>query len=66
QLLAENPSLKKEFEEKKANDQRFAKNSREILNWFYSKSPYWDQSLNMYPVGKISDRALVDKLHIVN
>ena len=66
QLLAENSSLKKEFEEKKAKDQRFAKNSREILNWFYSKSPYWDQSLNMYPVGKISDRALVDKLQIVN
>ena len=66
QLLAENPSLKMEFEEKKAKDPRFAKNSMAMLNWFYSKSPYWDQSLNMYPVGKISDRALVDKLQIVN
>lgn len=53
QMMLDNPELKKEFELKKATDTEFAKDPREILNWFYSKSPYWDNRLNVYPVGRI-------------
>ncbi|MCX6258066.1 MAG: M14 family metallopeptidase [Bacteroidia bacterium] len=55
-MLAKDPGLKKEFEEKKANDKHFAASQREILNWFYNKSPYHDSKMNLYPVGKIFDR----------
>jgi len=54
-MLQKNPNLKKEYESKMHDDQEFAKNSTLILNWFYSKSNYWDQSLNIFPVGKIYD-----------
>ncbi len=57
EMLAADPSLKDEFEKKKAADPGFAKNSREILNWFYSRSPYADDRLRVYPVGKIYDRS---------
>ncbi|MCX6231756.1 MAG: M14 family metallopeptidase [Bacteroidetes bacterium] len=53
EMLAKDATLKKEFEQKKSGDAEFAKNPRAILNWFYSKSPYWDKELNIYPVGKI-------------
>lgn len=52
-LFAENPGLKAEFEKKKADDPQFAKNPNAMLNWFYSKTPYWDKRKDIYPVGKI-------------
>ena len=55
-MLAEDPELKKEFEQMKTNNPDFANNFWAILNWFYSKTPYWDQKKNVYPVGKIYDR----------
>ncbi len=61
-MLAENPFLKTEFEKKKAVDTVFAKNPNAILNWFYSKTPYWDNRKDIYPVGKIFDRKFVDVL----
>jgi hypothetical protein len=53
EMLAKDAALKKEFEQKKSEDAEFAKNPRAILNWFYSKTPYWDKELNIYPLGKI-------------
>jgi len=61
-MLAEDANLKLEFEQKKKNEPEFAQNWWEILNWFYSKSPYWDTHLNMYPVGKIYDANVVKML----
>ncbi len=58
-MLAEDPELKKEFEQKKINNPDFANNFRAILNWFYSKTPYWDQKKNIYPVGKIYNREII-------
>ena len=55
-MLADDPSLKTEFEKKKAADSVFAKNPNAILNWFYSKTPYWDDRKDVYPVGKIFGR----------
>jgi hypothetical protein len=61
-MLAENPSLKAEFEKKKAVDTVFAKNPNAILNWFYGKTPYWDSHKDVYPIGKIYDRKSLDVL----
>ncbi|MBE9481874.1 MAG: peptidase M14 [Bacteroidetes bacterium] len=62
-MLAEDPELKKEFEQKKTNNPDFANNFWAILNWFYSKTPYWDQKKNVYPVGKIYDREVIKRLN---
>jgi hypothetical protein len=35
------------------SDTTFMKNSWQVLNWFYSKSPYWDKNIRVYPIGKI-------------
>jgi hypothetical protein len=53
QMLQDDPDLQKRFEEKKATDQAFASNPREILNWFYEQTPYYDQEHNVYPVGRV-------------
>jgi hypothetical protein len=53
EMLTKDPNLRKEFEQKKASDVAFAKNPEAIINWFYSKSPWWDSQLNLYPVGRI-------------
>lgn len=54
-MLASDPSIKAEFERKKAEDSAFANNPLLILDWFYQKSPYWDKKQSIYPVGKIFD-----------
>jgi len=61
-MLAENPALKTEFEHKKATDKAFAANPDEMLNWLYEKSPYGDSRMNLYPVGRIMDNGILDKI----
>jgi hypothetical protein len=61
-MVEENPALKAEFEQKKATDPEFAKSQWAMLNWFYSKTPYWDQKLDVYPVGRIMNRSELDKI----
>lgn len=60
--LKENPQIKQEFEEKMKSDSVFAKNPDLILNWFYSKSPYWDNSKDVYPVCRIVDHNQLEGL----
>lgn len=54
EMLKENPELKKEFENKLAEDESFRKNPYERLNFFYKKSPYWDKQLNIYPIMRLT------------
>ena len=61
-MMNEDPSLRKEFETKKASDTTFARSPQDILNWFYKQSPYADSRQRIYPVAKISDRKLLDAL----
>jgi hypothetical protein len=51
QMLASDPALKKEFEEKKKSDSAFAENAFAMYRWFYEKSSYVDQRYLLYPVG---------------
>ena len=53
QLLAENPSLKKEFEEKLKADETFAKNPRMQLNFIYKNSPHYEKAHLRLPVFKV-------------
>ena len=61
-MLLENPKLKDEFELKKQQDKTFAANPDAILNWFFSKTPYWDTRKDCYPIGRIMDRKTVEEL----
>jgi hypothetical protein len=62
EMLEADPELRAEFEKKKADDPEFGKNQWGMLNWFYARTPYWDNNLNLYPVGKIIERHDVEAL----
>ncbi len=62
EMIRENPKLRVEFDQKKASDKAFASDPDEMLNWFYSKSKYWDNRLNLYPVGRIIKRGELEKI----
>jgi hypothetical protein len=47
------PGLRTEYEHKLQSDSLFAKDSWEQINWFYSKTPWWDTHYKVYPVGRI-------------
>jgi hypothetical protein len=64
EMLEADPNLKAEFDKKKEEDPEFGKNQWGMLNWFYSKSPYWDDKKNLYPVGKIIERHDVEALSL--
>ncbi len=50
QMLRDNPALKLEFEQRLATDTAFAASPRARLDFFYERSLWYDQSLNVYPV----------------
>jgi hypothetical protein len=52
EMLEKEPALKTEFEEK-LKDEKFAKNPRARLDFFYTRSPYFDKNIGLYPVGRI-------------
>lgn len=50
QMMADDPALKKAFEAKLKADKTFADDPRARLDFFYKRSPYYDQSYLKYPV----------------
>jgi hypothetical protein len=53
-MMANDPKLKQEFEQKVATDKEFAGNARARLNFFFRRSPWWDPRLGLYPVGRLT------------
>jgi murein tripeptide amidase MpaA len=53
EMLEKDPALRAEYEKKLASDAAFAANPHARLAFFYRRSPYWDQQMNLYPVGRI-------------
>ncbi len=49
-MLANDPALKREFEQRLKNDADFAKSPRARLDFFYRRHPAYDQALRLYPV----------------
>ena len=64
-MLAKDPALQKEFDQKKAADTVFAKNPNAILNWFYSKTPYWDRNLDVVPVYKVYGKTEMERMNCI-
>jgi hypothetical protein len=64
EMLEADPSLKEEFEALKTENPDLAGNQWGLLNWFYSKTPYWDEKKNVYPVGRIIERRDVNALDL--
>jgi len=54
EMLAKDPNLRKEFEERLATDKQFAADPRARLDFFYRRSPWWDHELGLYPVGRLT------------
>ena len=55
-MMASDPTLKAEFEKKVANDPVFAASAHARLNFFYERTPFYDERLNVYPIGRIFER----------
>ena len=53
EMLAKDENLRREFEQRVANDPKFAGSPSERLRFFYMRSPYWDPQLNLYPIGRV-------------
>ncbi|MFH1745695.1 MAG: M14 family metallopeptidase [Planctomycetota bacterium] len=62
QMLAADPALKAEFEQRLRADETFAENPHQRLNFFYRRSPYWDPVLNCYPVARLLNEAELEEL----
>jgi hypothetical protein len=54
EYLENNPSLKKEFEEKKAIDASFAANWFAQLDWIHKNSPNYEKAHLRYPIVRVS------------
>jgi len=59
-MMAETPGLKEEFEQWKALNPEAAQNQWAQLEWFYNRSHWADAKLNVYPVGRIVDREVLE------
>jgi hypothetical protein len=66
EMLEKDPEIKKAFEEQKSGNPDFGKSQWDILNWFYSKTPYWDKNFLKYPVGKITDATNLNSLRKIS
>ncbi|WP_435254684.1 M14 family metallopeptidase [Tenacibaculum sp. A30] len=52
-FLQENPSIKKQFEEKLNTDESFAKNPQMQLYWIYTKTPHYEKAHKKLPIFKL-------------
>lgn len=51
-MLAENPALAAEFERALREDPRLAQSRELRLDWFYRRTPYFDDRFRLHPVGR--------------
>lgn len=54
EMMEKDPKLRAEFQQKLSSDAVFAASPAARLEFFYKRSPYWDQQMNLYPVGRIT------------
>jgi hypothetical protein len=51
-MLADDPRLAEEFHEKLETDAEFRADPRARLQWFYEKTPFYDERAMLYPVAR--------------
>jgi len=61
-MLAEDSTLKQEFEQKVRSDSTFAKSPDARLNWLYLRSKWTDPWVNKFPIGRIVSADALKKL----
>jgi Zinc carboxypeptidase len=52
-MLAHDPQIAAEFKKRLAEDPKFAGSPEERLDFFYRRSPAWDERLGLYPVYRV-------------
>ena len=52
-MLREDEPLRREFEKARTENPELFNSQWAMLNWFYSKTPWWDQRKDIYPVGRV-------------
>ena len=50
-MLDADPALRAAFEQRLHDDSEFAADPRQRLEWFYRRTPFFDQRWRLYPVG---------------
>ncbi|MBN1789699.1 MAG: hypothetical protein JW830_04320 [Bacteroidales bacterium] len=65
EMIRKDPTLKTKFDRLKAENPEFASNPYQQLLWFYRLTPYYDQSVGLYPVGKIDEGKTLDSLKFI-
>ena len=61
-MLKKNPDLQKEFMQKIKSDSKFASDPEARLHFFYERSPYRDPYKDAYPVARITDESLLQRI----
>ena len=51
-MLDEDPELAEEFRRKLKEDPAFAADPRARRQWFYRRTPFYDERWNLYPVAR--------------
>ncbi|HEX7833414.1 MAG TPA: carboxypeptidase, partial [Thermoanaerobaculia bacterium] len=51
-MLAEDPALAAEFQKKLEDDATFRGNAQARLQWFYKKTPFYDERAMLYPIAR--------------
>jgi hypothetical protein len=51
-MLGEDPVLAREFEDKLKSDDYFRNSPKERLQWFYKRTPFYDDRAGLYPVAR--------------
>src|SRR5262249_35840593 len=51
-MLAEDPELRASFERKLAGDEAFRNDRSARLQWFYERTPFFDERALLYPVAR--------------
>lgn len=54
--LAASPALAAEFQARLQSDPAFAASAQQRLDFFYRRTPSWDERLNLYPVLRVDTR----------
>ncbi|MCP3932027.1 MAG: M14 family metallopeptidase [Bacteroidetes bacterium] len=52
-MLVKNPELKEALEARKQEDEKFAKSARAQLDFIYKRSPHYEKTHKLYPVGRL-------------
>lgn len=52
-MLRENPKLNEEFQKLLSEDEEFRNSQRRRLDYFYERSPYFDEKYNLYPIYRV-------------